>query len=236
MRNENADYGLGETGDVEMGDPPAVGSFRGKLAIHVQKALSGLDDEDETGGINPDFMRKNPTRIPFMLFYGGLVTLTFVGCMKVDWWIVLLSLVGWFVFSYWVIMNIRSMESRMRRKGGGNDGRLEGFLPNLFGAYEKMIGIWFGCAVSFCIALVYAWCEDAEGVDIGDQGLSSLQVIAWGARHHFWVLVMMTVCFSGMVISWYLLAFVWTDPGVVYSTRAKDYAELLNEIIESKVS
>jgi len=216
---------------------------QGKIDIvtKVQKILSGLEDGDNGQDINPSLNRINPTRIHCMMFYAITVASVFIASMYLKWWITILIAVGEWGAIYWARGVVKDAEKRMQRKTSDKNIRMKGLVPEVLRAYENMIGIWLGCALSFCFALANMWVriERQEGgaTDrdrIGDVGLSSIDLMAISAEKYEFAFVFMTVCFVCMVIAWWLLAFVYTDPGVVYQKRYKDYSELVASVGETK--
>ena len=121
-------------------------------------------------------------------------------------------------------------------------------IPKLAKANEKAIGFWLGCAVAFLtisvtgkliaadskVALAKEGEFTLEGAEINDaKYLRILRFISEAANKYPTLFVVCIILQALMILSWFVLVFITTDPGVVYADRNLTYSELLEEVTKT---
>ncbi|GMH47500.1 hypothetical protein TrVE_jg4874 [Triparma verrucosa] len=216
------------------------GSTRGLLSIKVQEALSGLDGAEKDKGLNPALMRANPTRMEFMMTFAIAIMLIWAAFVFLPAWAsVLATFVAYQVYTG-IGKQVKATEKAMTKKAG-RVVKLGGLIPKLLNAHEAAIGFWLGCALVFlavCICSLTLAVDTSAGNFTSDSGndankyLRTFVLLAEAARNTPTLFYCTTASIIVMIVSWWLLVFVYIDPGCVYANRNTTYRELLAEVAQ----
>ncbi|GMH53588.1 hypothetical protein TL16_g01484 [Triparma laevis f. inornata] len=225
---------LNGANDIEQGTTSDPGSTRGLLSIKVQEGLSGLDTGADKG-LNPALMRANPTRMDIMMVFATAIMLIWAVYVFLPAWASVLATILCYQIYTGIGKQIKVAEKAMTQREG-RVVKMGGLIPKLLKAHEAAIGFWLGCALVFfavCVVSLILSVDTTAGnftTSGGNEYLNTFVLLAESARNTPLLFYVTTASIILMIFSWWLLVFVYIDPGCVYANRNTTYTELLAEV------